>query len=86
MLSLYDDLLRYGAFLAGGNEEIDTVCLVFHVIKVCVGTVATERLKLVDECALHVVHSHVDFAGEVLKVELHLSVIGVGDNVEINGR
>lgn len=84
-LFLYDDLLRDSAFLVGGDEEINTIRFGLHIVVKGSGTVVV-GLKLVDECASHVVHLDVDFSSEALKVEMHLAVVGVGDDIEINGR
>lgn len=83
-LFLYDDLLRDSAFLVGGDEEINTIRFYFHIVVVCARAVVV-GFELVDKRAFHVVHLDADFASEVFEVELHLTVVGVGDDIEING-
>ncbi len=72
-----------GAFLARGDEEVDAVGSVLHLVGVGAGSGIVVGLKIVDEGALHVVDLDVDFACKVVEVELHLSVVGVGDDGEV---
>ena len=85
-LSLNDDLLAEGAFLGGDDEEIDAVGIGLDVVRVGEATATVVGLEPVDEYAPHVVHLHLGFAFEMLEIELHLSVVGVGDDGEIGGR
>ena len=82
-LVLYDDLLGFGAFASGGHEEVDAVGLVLHGVGVGAGRLSVVGLEVVDERALHVVHLDVDLSGQVLEVEGHLPVVGVGYDGEV---
>ena len=83
LLSLYNHFLGDGAFFARGDEEVDAVGSALHLVGVGAGGGVVVGLEVVDEGALHVVDLDVDFAGEVVEVELHLSVVGVGDDGEV---
>ena len=84
-LFLDDDLLGRGAVFAGGHEEVDAVGFVVDVVSIGVGAVFVDGLKLVDECASHVVDLDFGLAAEVVEHERHLAVVGVGDDIEVVG-
>ena len=85
-LPLYDDLLADGAFLGGDDEEVDAIGIGLHVVRIGEAPVFVVGFEAIDENAFHVVHLHFGFAFELLEMELHLSVVWVGNNEEVGSR
>ena len=83
-LSLYDDLLAEGAFLGGDNEEIDAIGIDFHIVRATEAAATVVGLETVDEQAPHVIYLHFGFAVKVFEEELHLTVVRIGNHIEVN--
>ena len=82
-LPFYNHFLSHCAFLACGDEEVDTVDTVLHLIGVGVGVHGVVGFEVVKEGTPHVVHLDLNLASKVLEVECHLAVVGVGDDGEV---
>ena len=82
-LPLDDDFLCQCSFLARSHEEVDAVGTVPHLVGVGVGVHGVVGLEVVKQGASHVIDLDLDLACEVLEVECHLSLVGVGHDGEV---
>lgn len=80
-----DHFLCNSAFFACGYKEIDAFGAFFHLVSVGSTTGVVVGGEVVNEGTLHVVDPDIDLACEVVEVELHLSVVGVGHHGEVGG-
>ena len=78
-----DDFFRQNAFFPSDDEVVNAIPDRFHRVGVSAGTDAVVGLELVNQGTSHVVHFDVGFAFEVREEEVHLTVVGVGDDVEL---
>ena len=70
--------MGYRALLGSHHEVINTSRSTFHLVGHAARAVGVVGLKGVNQATSHVVYFDVDFARELLEVELHLSVVGIG--------
>ena len=79
-----DDFSDHSAFFAGGDETIDSIAPRCALVRKAVAFGCAESLKMVNEDASHVIHLDVNLACQMLKVERHLPIVGVGHYREIS--
>ena len=75
---LDNDFFGQCAFFATDDETVDAFRNGRALVGQGVAFGRTVGLQLVDQDASHVVELDVDLAGEVLKVEGHRAVVGIG--------
>ena len=77
-----DDFLGDASLAIRDGEEVDAVDESFHGIVICFADANGFQFEAVDQGARHVMYFDVEFAFHVFEAQLHLSVIGVGDDVD----
>ena len=78
-----DDFFRCDTIFARNDEEIDAFVNRFHCVMEAAGRRAVMGLEMVDHCASHIVNLDVGFPFDSVKEELHVSVVGIGDDIEL---
>lgn len=67
---------------AWGNEQIEPIIGQFALVGQGIGVRLTDDLELVNQTATHIVNFEVDFTYEVLKVQVHLPMVGIWGDTE----
>lgn len=77
-----DNFFRDGAFFPGDDEAIDAMGLFGALVGYAESLSGAKGLQMIDLYAPHVVHFDVNLPGQMLEVECHLAVVGVGHYIE----
>ncbi len=80
-----NDFLSNTSFAIADGKEIDSVDKTFHGIVKAFTYASDFQVEIVDQGPRHGVYPDVEVAFHVFKAQLHLSVIGVGDDVDHSG-
>ena len=78
-----DYFLGKHSFIVGENKEIDAFGGLLHSIVIAVAACSNVDFKSINRIASHVEHFDNGWALHVLKVNAHLSVVGVGQDVDL---
>ena len=65
------------------NEKIESVRFAIAIVRYGKFFGIVDDLKMVDEYPFHVNYFDVEFSYEVLKIQLHLTLVGVGQDAEL---
>jgi len=78
-----NDFFGENAVVVGNDEEVDAFGVPFHGVVVGSVACADVGFESIDLVARHVEHLDGSAAFHVLKVDVHLSAVGVGHNVDL---